>query len=83
MYLIHEFHNLSWIDEINELFHDILIYWEAPVYGFKANRYRIKAKHIDLNFIGLPNVRLEFVFSAKVQINVSFGKAAVHYAIIY
>ncbi len=30
--LIHEFHNLSWITEINELFHDILIYWDAPVY---------------------------------------------------
>ncbi len=29
--LIHEFHNLSWITEINELFHDILIYWDAPV----------------------------------------------------
>ncbi len=26
------FHNLSWITEINELFHDILIYWDAPVY---------------------------------------------------
>ncbi len=22
---------LSWITEINELFHDILIYWDAPV----------------------------------------------------
>ncbi len=31
MYLIHEFHNLSWITEINLLFHDILIYWHAPV----------------------------------------------------
>ncbi len=28
-YLIHEFHNLSWITEINELFHDIIIYWDA------------------------------------------------------
>ncbi len=28
-YLIHEFHNLSWITEISELFHDILIYWDA------------------------------------------------------
>ncbi len=28
---LHEFHNLSWITEINELFHDILIYWDAPV----------------------------------------------------
>ncbi len=32
IYLIHEFHNLSWITEINELFHDILIYLDAPVY---------------------------------------------------
>ncbi len=31
IYLIHEFHYLSWITEINELFHDILI-WDAPVY---------------------------------------------------
>ncbi len=31
IYLIHEFHNLTWITEINELFHDILIYWDAPV----------------------------------------------------
>ncbi len=34
IFLIHEFHNLSWITEINELFHDILIYWDAPVYFF-------------------------------------------------
>ncbi len=27
-----QFHNLSWITEINELFHDVLIYWDAPVY---------------------------------------------------
>ncbi len=32
MYLINEFHNLSWITEINELFYKILIYWDAPVY---------------------------------------------------
>ncbi len=31
IYLIHKIHNLSWITEINELFHDILIYWDAPV----------------------------------------------------
>ncbi len=30
IYFIHEFHNLSWITEINELFYDILIYWDAP-----------------------------------------------------
>ncbi len=28
IYLMHEFHNLNWITEINELFHNILIYWE-------------------------------------------------------
>ncbi len=32
IYLIHELNNLSWITEINELFHDILIYWDAPVH---------------------------------------------------
>ncbi len=34
IYLIHKFHNLSWITEINELFHNILIYWDAPVLVF-------------------------------------------------
>ncbi len=29
IYLKHEFHTLSWITEIN--FHDILIFWDAPV----------------------------------------------------
>ncbi len=29
---MHKFPNLSWITEINELFHNILIYWDAPVY---------------------------------------------------
>ncbi len=32
IYLIHKFHNLSWITEINELFHNILIYWDVPVF---------------------------------------------------
>ncbi len=35
--LIHEFHNLSWITEINELFHVIRIYWDAPVLTFVAS----------------------------------------------
>ncbi len=34
IYLIYKFHNLSWITEINELFHNILIYWDAPVHYF-------------------------------------------------
>ncbi len=32
IYFIHKFHSLSRITEINELFHDIQIYWDAPVY---------------------------------------------------
>ncbi len=37
MYLIHKFHNLSWINEINEFSHNILIYWDAPVYSGPKN----------------------------------------------
>ncbi len=33
IYLIQEFHNLSWVTEINELFQDILIYWDAQDTG--------------------------------------------------
>ncbi len=32
IYLKHEFHNLSWITEINELFHYIIIDWDAPAF---------------------------------------------------
>ncbi len=38
IYLIHKFHNLSWITEINELFHDILIDWDAPVHEIKYHK---------------------------------------------
>ncbi len=38
VYLIHAFYNLSWITEINELFHDILIYWDAPVFMDSQNK---------------------------------------------
>ncbi len=37
IYLIHEFHNLSWI------FHDILIYWDAPVY-YRKYYWKTKVK---------------------------------------
>ncbi len=36
IYLIHEFHNLSWITEINDFYNDILIYWDAPVWEQSA-----------------------------------------------
>ncbi len=37
IYLIHEFHNLSWITKINEFFADIVIYWDAPVSHSSGN----------------------------------------------
>ncbi len=39
IYLIHKFHNLSWITEINELLHDIIIYWDAPVCRVGLTKY--------------------------------------------
>ncbi len=53
IYLIHEFHNLSWITEINELFHDILIYWDAPVddlYFSWKQWFEVK-KHLNSGFV--------------------------------
>ncbi len=38
IYLIHKFHNLSWITEINELFHHILVHWDAPVITSDSNK---------------------------------------------
>ncbi len=40
IYLINEFHNFSWITEINELFHDIQIYLDAPVHIVQAYIYK-------------------------------------------
>ncbi len=37
IYLIHKFHILSWITEINWLFHNILIYWDAPVINYDSS----------------------------------------------
>ncbi len=46
---IHEFHNLSWITEINELFHDIIIYWEPPASVLRRHIYVAKCKSILTN----------------------------------
>ncbi len=41
IYLIHEFHNMSWITEINELLNDILNYWDEPVLTvFNIDNYK-------------------------------------------
>ncbi len=55
IYFTHVFHNLSWITEINELFREILIYWDAPVkrcctecaqrYVFLWDQVALKVKH--------------------------------------
>ncbi len=49
IYLIQEFHNLSWITEINELFHDILIDWDAPVYAKTLQSYGFASKNVVLS----------------------------------
>ncbi len=55
IYLIHKFHNLSWITEINELFHDILIYWDAPVFDCAEVevyfRYTLNILHLKTDII--------------------------------
>ncbi len=52
IYLIHEFRNLSWITEINELFHDILIYWDAPVCAWFIDQFIMdKGKKRSLGFL--------------------------------
>ncbi len=55
IYLIHKFHNLSWITEINELFHNILIYWDAPVHG-KSIKGIVHPKMKILSSFTLPQV---------------------------
>ncbi len=54
IYLIHEFHNLSWITEMNELFHDILIYWDAPVDGQGTNWLKIKLHMRNVHWSNYP-----------------------------
>ncbi len=57
IYLIHKFHNLSWITEINELFHDILIYWDAPVFSFKKlNKMESRIEDVILSNIFMETV---------------------------
>ncbi len=41
IYLINELHNVSWITVINELFHDILIYWDAPICMYTVGIYYV------------------------------------------
>ncbi len=66
IYLIHEFHNLSWITEINELFHDILIYWDAPVYIYM--KCLMKADVWPEDALGLVSVQAQH-FLGQARLN--------------
>ncbi len=65
IYLIHEFHNLSWITEINELFHDILIYWDAPVYIYIAYEQQ-KAGYVMYPPMFKVSERINSAFGSKI-----------------
>ena len=41
MNIIYTFHFLNGISEINQLFDDILIIWQAPVYVHKVKRLKL------------------------------------------
>ncbi len=67
IYLIHEFHNLSWITEINELFHNILIYWDAPVYIFTFMRLADAFIQSDLKCIQAIHLYCQYVCSLGIK----------------
>ncbi len=64
IYLTHKFHNLSWITEINELFHAIRIYWDAPVYEIEIFRNIINTFNNTLliNLMYRCRIKLYFFF---------------------
>ncbi len=79
IYLIHEFHNLSWIAEINLLFHGTLIYWDAPVHcTFQCVHFKkhcslllSKLEYIDFNYIlNVINQGNIFFFSSKPNVHI-------------
>ncbi len=70
IYLIHEFHNLSWITEINELFHNILIemhlyiciciyiYIYIYIYTYTLTWQQLNAfRHLDVKTTFKPSIR--------------------------
>ncbi len=73
--LIHEFHNVSWITEINEFSHDILIYWDAPIYIYVNNTLM----QIHFNGTNFINVRLTHrVFSVWPVAQPVVGEMEMH-----
>ncbi len=60
-----EFHNLSRITEINELFHDILIYWDAPVYSY----LHIKLTSYFWVFLLQPDVHINIIIFFNIVLD--------------
>ncbi len=72
IYLIHEFHNLSWITEINKLFHDILIYWDVPVYhtSFKSLSSTTTTNYIEGNIVLIEKMASTYHWSALMNTSI-------------
>ncbi len=59
--LIHEFHNLSWITEIKELFHDILIYWDVP----EKNYVLLNFQSVKESWINVTTISTKILISSQ------------------
>ncbi len=75
---MHEFHNLIWITEINELFHDILIYWDAPVYKKNIPTFPefglpvcCKRNHLDALLLFLKKTLLDHFKQMNIHIKIN------------
>ncbi len=77
-YLIHKFHNLSWITEINELFHDILIYWDAPVYKNIANNRKCTNHNMHCKPVWGDKSSMLFISLFKNNVNVFYTPTALY-----
>ncbi len=64
---MHKFHNLSWITEINELFHDIIIYWDAPVWFVRIGYYINIQLFENMESDGEKNLNIEKITFQVVQ----------------
>ncbi len=70
IYLIHEFHILSWITKLNELFHDILIYWDAPVdinTQYKLLNDSVKQSNVFLNHFLKMSCTIKNTYSGYLE----------------
>ncbi len=73
--------NLSWITEINELFHDILIYWDAPVY-IKLNLRSFMALLIDCQLMLEHNRPIRTPFRDELCAALVYSMLWIHFLFI-